>query len=100
VGNLRDLMERLNSLGYAPPVAVRRGYRDPALNIAVGGSPSSPHLTGQAADLADPGRALADWCMDNISRLEACSLFMENPLKTPTWVHLQTRPASKIVFNP
>ncbi|MDR3126391.1 MAG: hypothetical protein LBT92_02040, partial [Rickettsiales bacterium] len=91
---------RLNALGYAPPVVVRRGYRDSALNAAVGGSASSPHLSGRAADLADSDRALSRWCLDNLRRLGDCGLFMENPAMTPTWVHLQSRSASKIVFDP
>ena len=36
---------------YGRPIIVTSGYRCPALNAAVGGSSTSQHLTGQAADL-------------------------------------------------
>ena len=36
---------------YGRPIIVSSGYRCPALNAAVGGSSTSQHLTGQAADL-------------------------------------------------
>lgn len=37
------------------PLHVMSGYRCPALNAAVGGSKTSAHLTGFAADLTTPG---------------------------------------------
>lgn len=36
------------------PVLITSGYRCPALNKAVGGTPTSSHLTGFAADIAVP----------------------------------------------
>lgn len=36
---------------YGRPIIVTSGYRSPALNAAVGGSSTSQHMTGQAADL-------------------------------------------------
>lgn len=36
---------------YGRPIIVTSGYRCPALNAAVGGSSTSQHLSGQAADL-------------------------------------------------
>ena len=36
---------------WGNPIAVNSGYRSLALNVAVGGSPSSQHLTGEAADI-------------------------------------------------
>ncbi len=43
---LDPIRERLGS-----PITVTSGYRSPAVNRAVGGSLSSQHLTGSAADL-------------------------------------------------
>lgn len=37
------------------PLRIMSGYRCPALNAAVGGSKTSSHLTGLAADLSAPG---------------------------------------------
>lgn len=37
------------------PVVITSGYRSPALNRAIGGSPTSHHMQGRAADLIVPG---------------------------------------------
>ncbi len=37
------------------PVVITSGYRSPALNRAVGGSPTSHHMQGRAADIIAPG---------------------------------------------
>ena len=39
------------------PVVITSGYRSPALNRAIGGSPTSHHMQGRAADLIVPGMA-------------------------------------------
>ena len=53
----RELLERLqelrNTLGR--PAIINSGYRNPAHNAAVGGSPTSYHLRGMAADIRVPG---------------------------------------------
>lgn len=54
VGNLRQLVANvLDPLreAYGHPIYVNSGYRCAALNRAVGGVPSSQHLTGEAADI-------------------------------------------------
>lgn len=48
---LEDLRARL---GHRP-IIVTSGFRCPAHNRAVGGSPGSRHLVGQAADVIVPG---------------------------------------------
>ena len=53
VANLQQLVANvLDPLRetYGRPIYVNSGYRCPALNRAVGGVPSSQHLTGEAAD--------------------------------------------------
>lgn len=50
------------------PVRILSGYRSPDLNFAIGGSPSSQHMRGQAADLMLPGKPLNEvwnWIFDN-----------------------------------
>ena len=37
------------------PIIISSGYRCPELNAAVGGQPTSQHLTGQAVDFICPG---------------------------------------------
>lgn len=42
---------------YGAPIYVNSGYRCPVLNRAVGGSASSQHLTGEAADITAGSKA-------------------------------------------
>lgn len=69
--NLRTLaetLERVRSKLGNKPVSVSSGYRCPALNTAIGGSKTSAHMQGLAADFIVPGygtvlqtaRAVAD----------------------------------------
>ena len=53
----RELLERLQALRDAlgRSVIINSSYRNPAHNIAVGGSPNSYHLRGMAADIRVPG---------------------------------------------
>lgn len=89
----------LSTYGSRPPIS--SGYRTPEANKAAGGAPKSSHLEGKAVDFADSKRKFADWCMANLPELQKHGLYMENPKKTPTWVHLQSRPVpGKIVFDP
>lgn len=55
-GNLKRLagvLEEIRAL-QGRPLIVTSGYRSPAVNRAVGGSPSSAHMTGLAADISMP----------------------------------------------
>lgn len=64
--NLRDLTERiLDPLrqAWGGPINVSSGYRCPLLNTAVGGSPSSVHPLGWAADL-QPANGKTEYFID------------------------------------
>lgn len=76
---------------YGKPMKVSSGYRPAAQNAAAGGAKRSAHLTCEACDFADPDRKLIQWCLRNLDILEKAGLYMESPVNTPTWVHLQTR---------
>lgn len=103
-GNLLRLLAALNKLRltYGKPMIVSSGYRPPEHNKKVGGAPNSCHLTCEAADFRDKDGELKKWCMDNLQVLADCGLYMEDPLSTPTWCHLQIRmPVSgRRVFKP
>jgi zinc D-Ala-D-Ala carboxypeptidase len=47
-------MEEVRRLLGDRPIIVLSGYRSPAVNRAVGGSPSSAHMTGHAVDFICP----------------------------------------------
>ena len=72
------------------PVVVTSGYRSPAVNRAVGGSATSDHTKGQAADFEVLGMAnkdLPEWIKDN---LKFTQLILEFPSKNDPnagWVH-------------
>jgi hypothetical protein len=48
-------METVRALLGNKPIIVLSGYRSPAINKAVGGSPNSAHMTGHAVDFICPG---------------------------------------------
>ncbi len=59
-GNLDTLVDKvLDPLreAYGKPIKVNSGYRCPKLNKAVGGSATSQHMTGQAADITAGSKA-------------------------------------------
>lgn len=64
LASLAQLLERVRSAGGGVPMLVTSGYRSPAHNAAVGGSKSSQHVTGSAADFRVIGRSgarLEEW---------------------------------------
>ena len=52
-----ELLEKLQALRSAlgRPVIINSGYRNPEHNKRVGGSPTSLHMQGMAADIRVPG---------------------------------------------
>lgn len=89
------------------------GFRDPASNKAAGGSATSHHLYGRAADVADEDGELALWSSLNQDLLVHFGLYMENPLWTRErkigkdgwpvrWCHYQIRPppSGSRIFQP
>lgn len=93
------------------PVSIHSGFRGPAVNTAIGGSKTSQHMSGQAADFHCPGATLDQvmrWlCLE--SKLPFGQVILEgrSPDKPPTWIHLSLgapwRAANlcgqKLVFN-
>lgn len=79
---------------------ITSGYRPPAANKAAGGASKSAHLEGRACDFEDGNGEFAQWCLNHLYVLEENNLWMEDPLATKGWVHLQSRPARNRVFKP
>lgn len=69
------------------PVTVTSGYRSPAVNKAVGGSPRSQHLRGEAADFVCADMpTVFDWMSRNVPFDQ---LIWENGTdKCPAWIHV------------
>ena len=82
---------------------VSSGWRPPSVNAATPNSAkASKHMTGEACDIADPDRALAQWCVDHPELLATCELWCEDFRWTPTWCHFQVVPpkSGKRIFIP
>jgi len=73
------------------PTIITSGYRSPALNEAIGGSATSQHSKGQAADLEVPGVSTAEVCEWIAANTDFDQLILEfyTPGDTNSgWVHV------------
>tara|TARA_R100001086_G_scaffold41890_2_gene18460 strand:- start:257 stop:700 length:444 start_codon:yes stop_codon:yes gene_type:complete len=75
---------------YDIPFTLNSGFRCLALNEAVGSSPRSQHVTGQAADFEVPtiaNKDLAHWIMDNLDYDQVLLEFYKEGDPSSGWVH-------------
>jgi hypothetical protein len=82
---------------YGKGVKVNSGYRSPEVNASVGGSKTSDHCKGQAADIEIPGVANAELAEYIKERLQFTQLILE--FYTPGvpdsgWVHVSYDPTN------
>lgn len=107
--NLIKLQSALNELRevFGKPFIITSGLRSEAdqRRIYQGRKyvpMGSAHLKGAAADIADTDGSLDQFCLNNLELLKKLGLYLEDPLRTPRWTHLQcTPPAShNVVFQP
>lgn len=75
-------------------VIISSGYRSPALNKAVGGTPTSQHMRGEAADIHIPseaeGREWFEWIMDHCDYHQLI-WEKDTPKSTRHWIHVSFR---------
>lgn len=86
--NLRRLaaaLERVRSALGGRPVIVSSGYRSPALNAAIGGSKSSAHMSGLAADFIVPAFGTV---LDTARAIADAGLGLDQLIFEHRWVHL------------
>jgi zinc D-Ala-D-Ala carboxypeptidase len=72
------------------PVVVTSGYRSPDVNKAIGGSATSDHCKGQAADfevLGKDNRELAVWIAENMQFTQLILEFYKPGVPDSGWVH-------------
>jgi hypothetical protein len=80
---------------YGKGVKVNSAYRSPESNAAVGGSKTSDHCKGMAADIEIPGVAnadLAQWIMDNLDYTQLILEFYTPGIPDSGWVHVSYDP--------
>ena len=92
--NLQQLCEQVLQKvrdHFGKPVTVNSGYRSPELNKAIGGSTTSDHCKGMAADIEIPGVSnyeLADWIKSNCEFRQLILEFYTPGVPDSGWVHV------------
>jgi hypothetical protein len=80
---------------FGKSVTVNSGFRSPATNQATGGSLTSDHCKGQAADIEIdglPNPELAQWIMDNLDYTQLILEFYTQGQPNSGWVHVSYDP--------
>jgi hypothetical protein len=78
-------------------VKVNSGYRSPDVNAKVGGSRTSDHCRGMAADIEIPGvpnAELAEWIKANLPFTQVILEFYTQGVPDSGWVHVSYDPAN------
>lgn len=94
IGNLKTLCENVLQPvrdHYGKGVKVNSGFRHPEVNAKVGGSKTSDHCLGQAADIEIPGvpnAELAAWIRDNLEFRQLILEFYTPGIPDSGWVHV------------
>jgi len=100
--NATELLERVNALlaekcflafPSATNPVVNSGWRTPGYNASIANAaPKSKHMSGQAIDIRDQDNALDAYLVTHTDLLVKHRLWMENPIATSGWCHLQSVP--------
>ena len=94
IGNLKVLCEKVLQPvrdHFGKGVKVNSGFRHPDVNQKVGGSRTSDHTRGQAADIEIPGvpnAELAEWIRDNLDFRPLILEFYTPGVPDSGWVHV------------
>ena len=100
IENLKQLCEQVLQPvreHFKTGVKVNSGFRHPEVNAKVGGSKTSDHCKGQAADIEIPGIPNADlaiWIMDNLQYTQLILEFYTPGVPDSGWVHVSYDPAN------
>ena len=80
---------------FGKSVRVNSGYRHPDVNAKVGGSKTSDHCKGMAADIeiaGVPNHELAQWIADNLEYRQIILEFYTRGVPDSGWVHVSYNP--------
>jgi len=100
IANLKRLAENVLQPireSYGKGVKVNSGFRHPDVNAAVGGSRTSDHCKGMAADIEIPGIAnadLAQYIADNFDFTQLILEFYTPGIPDSGWVHVSYDPSN------
>jgi hypothetical protein len=100
IANLKTLCEKVLQPvreQFKTGVKVNSGFRHPEVNAKVGGSKTSDHCKGQAADIEIPGIPNADlaiWIMENLDYTQLILEFYTPGVPDSGWVHVSYDPAN------
>lgn len=83
----REVLEPLRQ-AYGKPMHINSGYRCPELNRAVGGSSTSQHMKGEAADIRT-GSQTESWRLAKLAK--DLRLPYDQMILYPTFVHFSHR---------
>ena len=94
IDNLQALVDNVlqplrDALGK--PISISSGYRSPEVNKAIGGSATSDHTRGQAADIEVAGMSNKDLAEHIRDNLKFTQLILEFPSRNDPsagWVHV------------
>jgi zinc D-Ala-D-Ala carboxypeptidase len=81
---------------YGKGVKVNSGFRHPEVNAKVGGSSTSDHCKGMAADIEIPGvpnAELAEWIKENLEFRQLILEFYTPGVPDSGWVHVSYNPS-------
>lgn len=81
-------LERVRAV-LGKPILISSGYRSPALNKAVGGSATSDHINGDAADFISPGFGTP---IAICRAIVAAGIKFDQLIEEGTWVHISFGP--------
>ena len=96
--NLKTLCEKVLQPvreHFGKSVTVNSCFRSPESNAAVGGSKTSDHCLGRAADIeidGIPNPELAQWIMDNLDYTQLILEFYTQGQPNSGWVHVSYDP--------
>ena len=93
IENMRLLCENILEPireNYGLPFTLNSGFRSLGLNTEIGSSPTSQHVTGQAADFEIPtisNKDIAHWIRDNLDYDQLLLEFYKEGDPSSGWVH-------------
>jgi zinc D-Ala-D-Ala carboxypeptidase len=100
IANLKTLCEKVLQPvrdHFGKGVKVNSGFRHPEVNAKVGGSKTSDHCKGQAADIeipSVPNADLAVWIMENLDYTQLILEFYTPGVPDSGWVHVSYDPTN------